>query len=136
MRPLSALPLLIALTACSQAEQPATDRAPPPAAVAVEVVGDQTAIPARFRGEWNADLAACGTDRSDSRLRLGARDVRFYESAGTVKAVEQPSPDRLQVTLALTGEGETWTTSRDFRLSPDGATLTDAEGGLVRRRCP
>ena len=134
MRRLSALPVLMVVAACSQADAPA--QAPRPTAVAVEVVGDPTAIPARFRGEWNADLAACGTGRSDSQLTLGVRDVQFYESGGAVKSVALPTPDRLQVTLALTGEGESWTATRDFRLSADGATLTDAEGGLVRRRCP
>ena len=135
MRRLSVLPLLTIVSACSQG---APEPAPPagPAAVAVEVVGDPTAIPARFRGEWNADLAACGTSRNETRLMLGAREVAFHESSGAVRNVAQPAPDRLAATFTLTGEGESWEARHDFSLSSDGATLTDMAGGLVRHRCP
>jgi hypothetical protein len=133
LRRLSVLPALLIIAACSEQPPPYKPAAAP---IAEAAAMDSAAIPARFRGEWNADLTACGTGRNETRLRMEERSVRFYESSGTVKAVAQPAADRLQVTLALSGEGEIWEATHEFRLSADGATLTDVAGGLVRRRCP
>lgn len=94
-------------------------------------------IPARFRGEWNADRAACGTGSSESRLRIGADEIRFYESVGAVSAVNVVSDRVVVVTAEYTGEGETWQDERRLTLSQDGGSLTVSGGGdLVRHRCP
>lgn len=94
-------------------------------------------IPARVHGEWNADLSACGTGRSDSRLRISASEVRFYESTGTVRSVEIESDREIVVTAEYQGEGETWQDERRMMLSEDGSSLTVSNGGdLVRYRCP
>src|SRR3546814_9088832 len=41
-----------------------------------------TAIPVLFHGEWNQDLSACGTGSSETRLRISADRLRFYEKIG------------------------------------------------------
>lgn len=109
--------------------------APPPAAPDRD---DAVAtIPARFHGEWNADLSACGTGQSETRLRISADQVRFYESVGQVEAVDVESERVITVTAEYQGEGETWQDERRMTLSADGSSLTVSNGGdLVRRRCP
>ena len=96
-------------------------------------VAQLAAIPPAFRGEWNRDLSACGTGNDESRLRVGAETVGFYESRGTVVAVAADGPRDAEITLAMSGEGETWRERFRFRLSDDGDALT--VGGMTRRRC-
>jgi len=91
------------------------------------------AIPPAFRGEWNRDPAACGTGNDESRLRVGTGAVRFYESRGVVVTVAAHDAREAEVTLAMSGEGQTWRESFRFRLSDDGDALTI--GGMTRRRC-
>lgn len=125
--------LAVLTAACTEpAPQPQAD-AEPAAARAL------TAIPEPFTGEWNADLAACGTQDSDSRLRIAPAELTFYESGGTVGVVAAQGPSDVSVTAAMSGEGESWTAEYRFTLSPDGQTLTTSYSGappLDRRRCP
>lgn len=99
-----------------------------------------TTVPKPFRGEWNATLEDCGTGMNDSRLIIGARDVRYYESGGRVLAAVTRGRFELALVLELSGEGETWMTTAQYALSPDGKKLTDmdqsAEQPMVRYRCP
>ncbi len=113
--------------------------APPPAAPDRDDAEDDVVatIPARFHGEWNADLSACGTGQSETRLRISADQVRFYESVGQVEAVDVESERVITVTAEYQGEGETWQDERRMTLSADGSSLTVSNGGdLVRQRCP
>lgn len=105
---------------------------------ASETDGDvATAIPARFRGEWNADRAACGTGQSETRLRVSGDRIRFYESVGVVRGIEIESDRVITVTARYQGEGDTWQDERRLSLSDDGNSLTVSGGGdLVRYRCP
>ena len=99
----------------------------------------QRAIPDRFLGEWNHNLKDCGTDRSDSRLRLTADRIRFHESGGPVRAVVTQGESDLALIVELSGEGSSWLSYEHFRLSADHTSLTDVtdnDSGLVRYRCP
>jgi hypothetical protein len=100
------------------------------------VAEQQNAVPARFQGEWAASLAQCGKD-SESRLVIGAAQIRFYESEGTIKAVVTRGERELALIAELSGEGETWLDFSHFRLSADQKTLTDITGerAFVRHRC-
>lgn len=126
------------------ADRPAPDRPDAPAEEpAAEPPADPergdvaASIPARFHGEWNADLDACGTGASETRLRISADRVRFYESAGAVRRVEIVNSRVIDVTAEYQGEGDTWEGERRFTLSDDGNSLTVSNGGdLVRYRCP
>lgn len=153
---------VLALASCSRDEEPsaaapapsappwsdATDAPvtpePPPtvqpgAPTAATSAAVTTEVPERFRGEWNMELSACGTGMNDSRLVLGSNEIRFYETGGPVRRVEQPSPGELVVIAAVSGEGEgPEEQTQRFRLSADGGTLTTVGEGapLVRKRCP
>jgi len=162
MKPLLLAFAIAALVACNDATPPsdATPATPPvadtpPADAAppsppngdtgVPPIGDDDdnddadddvagTIPARFRGEWNTDAAACGSGSNDSRLVIAADTIRFYESSGPVQSASVDD-NELTVVARLTGEGETRDATYRFRLSADGRTLTDADSGLARQRC-
>ena len=98
----------------------------------------QQAVPTRFRGEWNSSLKQCGTDLNDSRLRISANRVRFYESSGPIRAVVTEGEFGLAMISELTGEGQTWLSYHHFKLSANRAYMTDItnDAKLVRYRCP
>lgn len=131
------------------ASAPATrDATPPPAAdgaqpappvatsaadAAAPASFDGATIPARFHGVY-ASRGAC--DRADeSRLAITADAIRFHESLGRVLRARGEG-DALEARLAMQGEGEAWERDVRFRLEQDGARLVDADGGMVRLRCP
>lgn len=129
------------LAACGEAP-PSPDSTPSPApapaapSTPAAVAG---VIPAAFHGEWTADLAACGTQNSDSRLRIGAAELTFYESGGEATRVIVNSANEVTVSASMNGEGETWTADYRFTLSEGGQTLSTALKGapvMVRKRCP
>jgi len=92
-------------------------------------------IPEAYRGHWNTRLADCPGDSGEGKLIVEARAMTFYESVGHVVAVT-PQNDRISVTLKRSGEGQTWQDTGTWKLSPDGATLTDVTNGATRSRCP
>lgn len=99
----------------------------------------QRTVPARFQGEWNENLEHCGTGLNDSRLRISADRIRFYESGGPILAVVTQGEFDLAVIAELSGEGQTWLSYTHFRLSADHTYLTnisDNESSLVRYHCP
>lgn len=98
----------------------------------------QEAVPARFVGEWSANLKHCGTGRDDSRLRLDVDRIRFHESEGPIRAVVTQGELELALIVEMSGEGETWLACNRFRLSADHGQLIDATGDseFVRYRCP
>jgi len=138
-----AAPAALLLAACQPParDAPAAPEAPaapaPPSAPEAPAAPAAPEIPVEFRGEWNADLKACGTGSSDSRLFVSADEVFFYESIGKVKSVTVAGRV-LEVSMEMAGEGERWDSTHRFRLSDDAKTLTDiTEGeGFARKRCP
>ena len=95
-------------------------------------------MPLEFQGEWNKDVRRCGAGADDSRLRITATTVRFYESGGPVKVVVRRAREVMFI-VELSGEGETWLDAQRLILSADGSALTapsDTGPELVRHRCP
>ncbi|MGB3471301.1 MAG: hypothetical protein WBA51_10810 [Erythrobacter sp.] len=74
-------------------------------------------IPAAYHGVWDYEGGTCSPE-SDLRVEISGREVLFYESVGTVKAVAKDGEDTI-VTLDMEGEGETW--EQEIRLSLEGA---------------
>jgi hypothetical protein len=88
----------------------------------------QFTMPPAFEGEWNENREHCGTGLNDSRLRITATTVRFYESGGPVKAVVRRGAFEIM-----------FITAHRLILSSDGSYITvpGNEGpDLVRYRCP
>jgi hypothetical protein len=101
-------------------------------------------LPREFWGEYNEVLADCGTGNNDSRLRVSWNTVQFYESRGEVEELLRQADGSLVVVAKHSGEGQTWQSVYQLRLSSDNQTLTvihpqSAEieqFGTDRRRCP
>ncbi len=101
-------------------------------------------IPGAFWGEYNQNLAHCGTGLNDSRLRVSWDTIRFYESTGTLRELIRHSDGSVTVLADHSGEGQQWSSLYNLALSPDGKRLTvthsqDAEAGqasMTRMRCP
>lgn len=122
----------IILTAYATSLAPA--RAAPPAPRDV-----QFTMPPGFQGEWNEKLEHCGTGLNDSRLRITATTVRFYESGGPVKAVVRRGSFEIMFIAELSGEGQSWLAAHRLILSSDGRYVTapgEAGPDPVRYRCP
>jgi hypothetical protein len=117
---------------------PPSPAQPPPAAAAEGPAAPATAsatIPAAFHGVYDANEDGCARP-SEYRLRVSAREFRFHESIGTVRAVTAAGPSEIVVDSDYQGEGEAWRSSR--RLVLDGEKLTISGDGtsIVRIRCP
>jgi hypothetical protein len=90
-------------------------------------------IPAAFIGEWNTDTGACGTDNNDSRLRISASHIRFYESDAEVQRVTVLNQRAIKVDASFAGEGQSWNDQVEFVLSRSGNDLSSGE--IIRHRC-
>lgn len=128
--PRATAPVPEPVSAPPPAPLPEPDTGPDPAATTPASI----TIPVRYHGTWAADAEACADGGDITHLVIRASTVEFYESTGEVLAVEA-GDGRIDATLQLTGEGETWEDRYGFRLSDDGQTLTDTGSGLVRVRC-
>ena len=107
----------------------------PPAKTAAQA---PVSVPATFQGEWNMNIAHCGTGVNDSRLVIEEDRIIFYETGGPIRAVVVHAPNDISLTAEITGEGETSVQTHRYRLSEDESALTEVTdgGGLVRQRCP
>lgn len=111
-----------------------TDRAT--VAAAPDSAEQDTIIPDQFRGQWRGRQTECGRP-AESSLGITADSVNFYESRGRVLAVDAMKERDIEVLVELSGEGQVWRQTRRFKLSEDGAALTEltTEGHVVRVRC-
>ena len=117
----------------SAAPAPIAPAAPDPAPTFPTPVSS-AAIPTVFHGEWNRVLKDCNSDNNDSRLRIAADKIDFYEGGGTVVLATQEGND-LQVIVQLTQGGEVVERRFAYRLAGNRQALTDLGTGLVRLRC-
>jgi hypothetical protein len=102
------------------------------------------AIPRQFWGEYNAKPTDCGSARTETRLVVESKALRFYESAGEVREIITLSPNDVVVLADFAGEGERWSSMKEFSLSNDGRVLMTRtprsadldQSDFVRYRCP
>ena len=110
------LPCLLALAACGSEAAP---EASPAATAPAPMPADAATIPARFHGVWDAETGSCDP-ASDLRLDIGPQGIEFYESQGTVTAVDASDPDVASVQLAMEGEGDQWAQTMEMSLDGEG----------------
>jgi hypothetical protein len=147
---LTAASLVLALCACAAPTSPVANRSESAgnshAAIAPRVDRGRTALPTpapnavpeAFRGEWNLNPEHCGSALNDSRLRIGADQIQYYESSGPIRAAVARGTRELAVIAEVSGEGETWLATDHFRLSADMNELSSDNGAgapVVRYRC-
>ena len=97
-----------------------------------------TAIPARFLGQWDAIDGPCAPE-SEMFLTIRPGTITFYESQGEVASVRRGKPG-IVVSLAMQGEGESWTADYAMSLAKGGEQLatrelTQSGAATSRRRC-
>lgn len=107
---------------------------PGPRGAAPSTIVSPGTLPIAFRGFWTGLNADCGDARADTRLMIGPKELRFYESVGKVTGVEQAGPLAVIVDADFEGEGQSWSRQQKLTLSADETHLTIANQ-VVRRRC-
>ena len=140
--PVLALALLAACSGQDGAQDaPAGDANSAPSAEASATAAlALTEIPAAFLGYWDYVEGKCA-NWSAAQLTIEPRRLQFYESSGDVTAVRQPDATTIVVTMAMTGEGDSWTEETTFRLLDGGRVLEssftgpDAGEPFRRKRC-
>jgi hypothetical protein len=98
----------------------------------------QSTVPKQFRGNWAAGAKDCRAGSAESKLAIQENRIDFYGSRGRILAIATEGTNELALLIEATGEGQTWLATRQFKLSPDGQSLTDMTGGghsTVRIRC-
>ena len=133
------LPLLaLAMLAACDAGTPATDEPAAPVDVATptpEPAGTENlavdAIPGAIRGRWGLVTADCEPGRADAKglLTIDATTLEFYESVGTLDAIDEGTATRIRASFDFTGEGMTWERDVVLDVQDDGATLIRREYG-------
>lgn len=145
MKRLCALAALAMLAACSGEEPAPEDTASEQAAEASATPNATPAptqatlaeVPAAFLGYWDYVDGQCA-NWSDAQLTIEPRRLTFYESTGDVTAVRQPDPDTIVISMAMSGEGDTWTEESTYRLVDGGKVLEssfDHGDPFRRKRC-
>lgn len=131
MKKLIAIAAFALAAACSPAaeEAPAdaAEAAPAADAAAPADAAAMAEIPAEYQGVWDGMEGTCLAE-SDMRLAISGTEIGFYESVGTVSAVETIDTG-IVVTLEMSGEGETWTEVKSLTLLEDGQVLETAVHG-------
>ncbi len=123
MRIALAATLALILAACSQEADAPAEREAEPAAIPSPAAPEREAetaqvldaIPARFRGTWDALDGDCSLS-SELRIEIGADTLGFYEARGQVTDVMTDGEDAIIAGMAMEGEGERWTLTRRFAL--------------------
>lgn len=102
--------------------------APTPTATATPVA---TEIPAAIRGRWGLVPADCDPSRDDTKglLTISADKLEFYESVGTLGAIEDAGPNRIRAAFDFEGEGMTWQRNMVLDVQDGGITLIRREYG-------
>lgn len=81
-------------------------------------------IPRAFWGEYNDRLEDCGIGNNDSTLGISRDHLEFHESTGELREMIRHSDGTVTVLAEHHGEGQTWTSVYQLRLSADRSRLT------------
>ncbi len=108
------------LAACTPVDVPTTPSGAP---------GDKlllNTIPAEFQGRWTYKEDGRHPPGGENPTVISAATWTGHETRGEVKAVRIRDKNDITVTMAMSGEGETWDDEYRLQLSPDGNVLTVA----------
>lgn len=143
-RAIVALLTCLSLAACEQAPRSSAPTASAPAAATPAAPSPETpgTVPAAFLGVWDYEMGSCNP-ASDLRIEIGPKAVEFYEARGEITGVTVEAPAAIVLSLAMAGEGETWTMRTRYTLTDNGTRLipTSADGNdrgepMPLTRCP
>lgn len=89
-------------------------------------------LPKILEGAWAINAADCARGSGETRIRVGARQVIFYEAQAKVKKVETVG-DVTVADMDISAEGETSEAEHKFSLADGGKILVYDRGGEVFR---
>ena len=85
-------------------------------------IAEPPLIPADYHGVWDYVDGTCQPE-SDLRMEISGERIVFYESVGEVTNVaSETNGDRI-VTLAMSGEGETWASKLRLQMDSRGMRM-------------
>jgi hypothetical protein len=101
-------------------------------------------IPKAYWGEYKERIEDCGTENSESHLRVSGDTVRFFESTSSINSLLHHKDGSVTIFASSSGEGESWLSIFHLSLSADGRSLTltypqasdEEQRSVVRMRCP
>lgn len=134
--------LLLSIGLIAACTEPVSDEAPRSDLVAnageaaAPLPAALPAIPARFRGRWDASASACAGPPGEMRLTVASDRLLFHESEARVLEVRPAGRGVVAADLELAGEGESWRETRSLRLLPHGQLEVESDGiRAIRVRC-
>lgn len=81
-------------------------------------------LPPEIQGTWGRSAKDCAMGLgAEGILTITETEVQFYESTGTVAAIEQATPDGVIAAYRFSGEGETWEKRMFFSADNTGSLL-------------
>ncbi|MGN6269142.1 MAG: hypothetical protein ACTHM0_04525 [Sphingomonas sp.] len=96
-------------------------------------------IPTSFVGRWGMTPADCDPDGPAVKglLTIADDSLKFWESKGNVQQIVRHSPYDITLTLAMTGEGQSWTSTTRLVLDAAATELvrTEDSHSYRYRRC-
>jgi hypothetical protein len=96
-------------------------------------------IPTSFVGRWGMTPADCDPDGPAVKGLLTITDdsLKFWESKGNVQQIARRSPYDITLELAMTGEGQSWTSTTRLVLDAAATELvrTDNSHSYRYQRC-
>ena len=96
-------------------------------------------IPTSFVGRWGMTRADCDPDSLAVKglLTIDPDGLKFWESKGNVQQIVRHSPFDVTLTLAMTGEGQSWTDTMRLTLDAAATRLVRTEDNRSYRyqRC-
>ncbi len=113
---------------------------PAVADVALEIAISQ--FPSGYQARWAMTKAGCadGAETSEQAMSLQGRLVKFHESVGTMIQGKRMTSRTMEAEFDFVGEGEKWTKSMRFEMSPNRQQMTRidlADGHRTQyTRCP
>lgn len=104
----------------------------------VSASDNKNEIPAEYFGVWDANLKSCEVRFSDLRITIGKDTIEYIESTGQVVKLEVADGNKIEIELAMTGEGEEWVRRISFNLLENETKLVETLSGIPpvnRFRC-
>lgn len=99
-------------------------------------------FPSGYQAQWAMTEAGCGSDAeaNEQLMSLQGQLAKFHESVGTMVQGKRITSRTMEAEFDFVGEGEKWSKSMRFEMSPDRQRLTRIDVADGRRtqyiRCP
>lgn len=107
------------------------DGAPPLEVDASSPDSAANSIPIAIRGRWGLVPADCTSTSGDAKglIEVSKRQIRFYESVGTLGEIKARAPGSIRANWSFVGEGMEWSREMALTVQNGGNKLERREYG-------